>query len=121
MNQTSDPTPDFEIEFRADEMEPHADVVPAGPVTFQLINATDAAQDFALLEVEQDEAEWRESSEPVTEDDIHVVGVLRGIPARGASAVTWDLEEGHYVMVSNTPGERLHASVFELTVQPVQA
>ncbi|MGE3961884.1 MAG: hypothetical protein AB7F65_09410 [Dehalococcoidia bacterium] len=121
MNQTSDPTPDFEIEFRADEMEPHADVVPAGAVTFQLINATDDPQDFALLEVEQDEAEWRDAAEPVTEGDIQVVGVVRSIPAWGAAAVTWELEEGHYVMISNTPGERLHASLFELTVQPVHS
>lgn len=119
VNQTSNPNPDFEIEFRADDMEPHADVVPAGQVTFQLINATDNAQDFALVAVEQDEAQWRDTSDPVTEDDVQVVGVIRGIPAWGASAVTWDLEEGHYIMISNTPGDRLHASLFELTVQPV--
>ena len=120
MNQTSDQTPDFEIEFRDEDMEPHADVAPAGPVTFQLINATENSQDFALLELEQDETEWRDVSEPGTDDDIHVVGFIRGIPAHGASAATWDLEEGHYVMISNTPGDRLRASVFELTVQPVE-
>src|SRR5690606_9254525 len=49
MNQNNDPVPDFEIEFRGDEMEPHADVVPEGPVTFQLINDTDDAHDFALV------------------------------------------------------------------------
>lgn len=121
MNQTSDPRPDFEIEFRADEMEPHADVAPEGEVTFQLINATDYPQDFALIEVETDEAEWRTSERPVSEDDIEVIGVVRGIPARGAAAVTWDLEEGRYLMISNTPGQRLHASLFELTVQPVES
>lgn len=120
MNQTSDQHPDFEIEFRSDEMEPHADVAPAGEVTFQLINDTDQAQDFALVEVEEDEAEWRLSDEPVTEEDVHVVGIVWGIPPRGAQAMTWALEEGHYVMISNTPGDTLHASVFELTVQPVE-
>jgi len=120
VNQTSDPNPDFEIEFRADEMEPHADVVPEGDVTFQLINATDQAQDFALIAVEEDELAWRDATEPVDEEDIEVVGIIRDIPPHGAHAVTWPLEQGHYVMVSNTPGEHLRSSLFELTVQPVE-
>ena len=120
MNQTSDPTPDFEIVFRAGEMEPHADVAPVGEVTFQLLNATDDVQDFALLEIDQTETEWRDVNEPVAEDDVYAVGLIRDIPARGHAAVTWDLEEGHYVLISNTPGKHLRSSIFELTVQPVE-
>lgn len=119
MNQKNDTTPDFAIEFRADEMEPLADVVPEGDVTFQLINSTDIPQDFALVVVTQDEVAWRDATEPVQEDDIEVVGLIEGIPAHGARAVTWPLEEGRYVMISNTPGDNLRASLFELTVQPV--
>ena len=120
MNQKNDPVPDFEIVFRADEMEPHADVAPEGDVTFQLVNDTDQVQDFALVAVEPDEAEWRDAEHPVDEDDIEVVGIIESIPARGGRAVTWPLEQGHYVMISNTPGTHLRASLFELTVQPVE-
>ncbi|MCK9496712.1 MAG: hypothetical protein M0R75_14640, partial [Dehalococcoidia bacterium] len=84
MNQKNDTTPDFAIEFRADEMEPLADVVPEGDVTFQLINSTDIPQDFALVVVTQDEVAWRDATEPVQEDDIEVVGLIEGIPAHGA-------------------------------------
>lgn len=112
---------DFEIEFRGDEMEPQADVAPEGHVRFQLINDTDAPHDFALVALTADELEWRDSSEPVSEDDIAVVGLIEGIPPHEARAVTWPLEEGHYVLISNTPGEHLNLSLFDLTVQPVEA
>lgn len=119
MNQTNEPHPDLEIIFRGDELEPHATVAPEGEVNFQLINSTDTPHDFALVRVEEDEAEWRDRDEPVHEDDVVAVGLVSGIPAWGARAVTWPLTAGHYVMICNTPGDRLHASVLELTVQPV--
>lgn len=118
MNQKNDPVPDFAIVFRGDEMQPIADVAPEGHVTIQLHNDTEEVHDFALIAVEEDELEWRNSSEPVSDEDIEVVGLIEGIPAHGAKAVTWPLEEGHYLMISNTPGAYLGASVFELTVQP---
>jgi hypothetical protein len=112
---------DFEIEFRGEEMEPHADVAPEGPVRFQLINDTETPHDFALVALTADEVEWRDAPEPVSEDDIEVVGLIEAIPPHESRVVTWPLEEGHYVLISNTPGEYLNASLFDLTVQPVEA
>lgn len=50
-----------------------------------------------------------------------MVGLIEAIPPHESRVVTWPLEEGHYVLISNTPGEYLNASLFDLTVQPVEA
>lgn len=121
MNQTNERPSDIEVIWRGDEMEPGASVAPEGDVTLQLLNSTDSPHDFALVRVEEDEAEWRDRNEPVRPDDIQAVGLVEVIPAWGARAVTWPLTEGHYLLISNTPGDHLHASVLELTVQPVES
>ncbi len=120
MAQPNETVPDFEIEFRGGEMEPQADIVPEGPVRFQLINATDEAQSFALVALATGHPAQREGSEPLGEDDIEVVGLIDEIPAHGAKSVTWPLEEGRYAMIANTQGRFLNTSILELTVQPVE-
>jgi len=116
----SETIPDLEIEFRGGEMEPQADIVPEGPVRFQLINGTDESQNFALVALAVGHPAHREGSEPVGEDDIEVVGLIDEIPAHGAKSVTWPLVEGRYAMIANTRGRYLNTSIFELTVQPVE-
>lgn len=118
MNQTTDEHPQFEVVFKGADMEPAADVAPEGEVTLILRNHSEESHDFALVDVGGDHS-WSASGKPVDEGHAALVGRVMGIEPGETEAVTYPLQRGTYVLISNTPGRMLGSSLFELTVQPV--
>ncbi|MCK9486289.1 MAG: hypothetical protein M0R73_06240 [Dehalococcoidia bacterium] len=112
--------PQYVVVFKGDSLEPMADVAPEGNVTFVIQNASSEPHDFALVGLSDKGREPFHVEQPLGEEDVSVVGRVMGIEPGGAESVRFPLERGRYLMVSNTPGRYLGASLFELTVQPVQ-
>ena len=112
--------PEFEVIFRGDALEPQASVAPEGDVTFVILNSSDSPHDFALVGLPEGSHRRLEMNAPLDEEHIAVVGRVMGIEPGTAETVTFPLERGEYAMISNTPGQLLGASLFELTVQPVE-
>lgn len=113
--------PEFEVIFKGDTLEPQASVAPEGDVTFVILNSSDSPHDFALVGLPEGSHERLQLDQPLDEEHIAVVGRVMGIEPGHAETVTFPLERGEYAIVSNTPGRHLGASLFELTVQPVDA
>lgn len=111
--------PEFEVIFRGDSLQPQADIAPEGDVTFVIQNSSDEPQDFALVGLPDGAGHSLEVEEPLEEEHIAVVGRVMGIEPGGAEAITFPLERGRYLMISNTAGRYLGNSLFVLTVQPV--
>lgn len=120
IRDVDNPGPEFEVLFKGTEMEPFADVAPEGPVTFILENSSSEPHDFALIGLPDDQPEPDLIDEPLEEDHISVVGRVMGIEPGMTEAVTFPLERGRYLLISNTPGRYLGHSLFDLTVQPVE-
>lgn len=120
MNQTGDERPDFSVVFRGDAIEPSTDVAPEGGVTIVVENQSDAPHDFALVIFEDGNRDGPPVGEPLTEGDPRLVASLDTLMPGESEEVTLDLERGRYLVISNTPGDTLGSSLFELTVQPVQ-
>ncbi len=111
--------PEFQVIFRGDPMEPQATVAPEGNVTFVIQNSSTEPHDFALVGLADGDTSAPAVDEPLEEEHISVVGRVMGIEPGTAESVTFPLERGSYLMISNTPGQFLGASLMELTVQPV--
>ena len=111
--------PEFAVIFKGDSLQPQASIAPEGDVTFIVQNSSGEAHDFALVGVPDTDHSPPEVAEPLEEEHIAVVGRLMGIEPGQTEVVTFPLERGSYLMISNTPGRTLGASLFELTVQPV--
>jgi hypothetical protein len=120
MNQTAGEHPDFSVVFRGDAMEPSTDVAPEGEVTLVVENQSDSAHDFALVIFEDGNRDGPPVGEPLSEGDPRLVAALEALLPGESEEVTLDLQRGRYLVISNTPGDTLGTSLFELTVQPVQ-
>jgi hypothetical protein len=113
-----DRLPEFSVIFTGDTMEPIADVVPEGDVTFVLANDSAEPHAFALAKVESHEHDRVRRAIRFEPDDPTLVGHVDDIEPGEAVRLTYRLERGRYVLLSNTPGDFLGRSLFELTVQP---
>jgi hypothetical protein len=116
---TSPPPPEFSVVFSGDTMEPIADVAPPGDVRFVLVNQSDEPHDFALIRLAPGEALRDQLGEPLHPGDEGVLLHIPPVAAGDSVSVTEALDEGRYALVSNSLGEYLGTSLFELTVQPV--
>jgi len=114
---------DFLITFKAATMEPGADVAPTGPVTFVLMNESDATHDFCLVNMGEDPATGEPAggprSQPLRAGDPTLVAMAEGVGPGDSKSMTVELDAGRYCVVSNSEGEYLGTALFELTVQPV--
>lgn len=117
MQPSADNRPEFDIVFKGETMEPAADVAPLGEVTFNVTNESDVPHDFAVVQATGASSRARARYES---DDPDLVVTFDDVPAGGARSATFDLTEGRYVLVSNTPGDTLGLALFELTVQDPQ-
>lgn len=114
MQPSADNRPEFPVVFKGGAMEPAADVAPLGEVTFQVVNESDVPHDFAIVQASESRLKV---GGPYQDRDPDVVGTLNDVPPGGSRSATYRLDEGRYVLVSNTPGDALGLSLFELTVQ----
>ena len=111
---------EFEVVFKGETMEPGADVAPEGEVTFVLLNDDDVPHDFALMSLAPGAEAWERSGEPVGEDDLALVGMVRGIEPGAEETLTYPLVRGRYVLIANTSGKYAGSSLFTITVQPAE-
>lgn len=119
MTTSSPPPPEFSIVFSGDVMEPIADVAPPGDVRFVLVNQGDQPHDFALVRMTRGEALRDHLGRPLRPGDAGVLLHIAPVGAGDSVRFTASLVEGRYALVSNSLGEHLGVSLFELTVQPV--
>lgn len=112
--------PEFSVVFSGKALEPFADVAPAGEVRFVLVNQSEEPHDFALIHLRHSETPFDRIAEPVRPGAEGVVACIPPIGGGESETVTETLEEGRYAMISNSPGDTLGISLFELTVQPVE-
>lgn len=114
MQPSADDRPAFAVVFKGRNMEPGADVAPMGEVTFNVVNESDVPHDFAIVQASELGPRTGTQSEDHGPD---LIGTFDAVPAGGSRSATFDLNEGRYVLVSNTPGDTLGVTLFELTVQ----
>lgn len=110
-------TPQFEVVFKGESLEPIADVAPEGEVTFVLVNASEQPHDFALARLDGEEDGRRARARPSTEADTGIVALVPSILPGDSRMFTRDMVAGRYVLISNTPGATLGVSLFELHIQ----
>jgi hypothetical protein len=117
MQPSADNRPEFPIVFKGQTMEPAADVAPLGEVTFHVVNESDVPHDFAVVQATEVDPKVGERYQ---DHDPELIGTFDEVPPGGSRSATYLLDEGRYVLVSNTPGDTLGLSLFELTVQDPQ-
>ena len=110
-------TPQFEVVFKGESLEPIADVAPEGEVTFVLVNASEQPHDFALAKLDGEEEGWRAVARPSTESDTGIVALVPSILPGDSRVITRGMAVGRYALISNTPGATLGVSLFELHIQ----
>jgi hypothetical protein len=110
------------VQIRPEKIQADIARADAGPVSFDIRNASDEPQEVVLLKTElpADQIPTKAGKVDLTHSDVKEVGQLttNPMPAKHSETLTRTLEPGEYVLVAYTPGKIEAAKTQVFTIKP---
>jgi len=91
--------------------------VPAGMVTFTIVNEGVKKHEFVIMSTDVMVADLKVEGDEVVEDDYSVVGEVEDLAGGDTATLTVDLEPGHYALICNLKGHFRMGMSSDFTVE----
>ena len=93
------------------------DTIPAGTVTFTVVNEGVKKHEFVILSTDVMAADLPLKGDEVVEDDYNAIDEIGELPPGETHTLTVDLEPGHYALICNLKGHVRMGMYADITVE----